>query len=137
MRSAIYPLTVQFGDCDPAGIVFYPNYYRWFDAATHHLFAEAGFGWDRLRSDFGVVGMPLLETGARYQGPARFGDRLAIESSIAECGRKAIRIRHLVKRGDDVLLEGFEVRVLSVPHPDDVKRERALELSDEIRLALS
>ena len=137
MRQAIYYLTVEFGDCDPAGIVFYPNFYRWFDAATHHLFAEANLGWDRLRRDFGVVGMPLLETGSKYLSPASFGDRLAIESSIVEFGRKALRLRHLVRRDADLLVEGFEVRVLVVPHPDDPLRQRALECGDELRNALA
>lgn len=137
MRQAIYHLQVEFGDCDPAGIVFYPNFYRWFDAATHHLFAAANFGWVRLRQDFGVVGIPLLETGSKYFGPASVGDRLAIESSVVEFGRKALRLRHLVRRDADLLVEGFEVRVLVVPHPDDPLRQRALECNDELRKALA
>ena len=35
-------LTVGWGDCDPAGIVFYPNYFRWFDDASWRLFEAGG-----------------------------------------------------------------------------------------------
>ncbi len=38
MHPSIYRVTVEFGDCDPVRIVFYPNYCRWIDSATRHLF---------------------------------------------------------------------------------------------------
>ena len=33
-KTTQYSVTVQFGDCDPAGIVFYPNFQRWMDEAS-------------------------------------------------------------------------------------------------------
>lgn len=137
MRVSTYHLTVEFGDCDPANIVFYPNYYRWFDAATHHLCKGAGLDWISLRDRYGVVGFPLVETGASYRQPASFGDHLEIESSVVECGRKTLRLRHLVRRGATLLVEGFEVRVLGARHPDDPQRLRALEIPTAIRNALT
>ncbi len=137
MASAIHLVSVEFGDCDPAGIVFYPNFYRWFDAATHHLLAKLDLSLERLRRDYGVVGMPLLETGAKYHSASRFGDRLAFESSVLECGRKTIRIRHCVKRSEIVVVEGFELRVFVVPDAADAARQRALELPEAIRTALA
>lgn len=136
MCSAVYQVTVEFGDCDPAGIVFYPNYYRWFDAASHHLFNAAGLGVQQLREQYGAVGLPLIETGAVYKRPAQFGDRLEIESSVVECGAKSLRVRHLVRRNDELLVDGFEMRFLGTPHPDDPKRLRATEIPDRIREAL-
>ena len=55
--------TVEWGDCDPAGIIFYPTYYRWMDAASWHLFEQAGYSAARMRADlwaenhspFGIV----------------------------------------------------------------------------------
>ena len=41
-----YPIEVKFGDCDPAGIVFYPNFYRWFDEAVHAAARACGWGWE-------------------------------------------------------------------------------------------
>ncbi len=35
-------ITIEWGDCDPADIVFYPNYFRWFDASTANHFQAAG-----------------------------------------------------------------------------------------------
>ena len=136
MRTTTYRLSVEFGDCDPANIVFYPNFYRWFDAATHHLLNEAGLGWKQLRERYGAVGMPLMETGAVYKRPACCGDRLEIESSVVECARKSVRLQHLVRRNGELLVEGFEVRILGATHPDDPKRLKVLEITDEIRDAL-
>ena len=42
--------TVEWGDCDPAGIIFYPTYYRWMDAASWHLFEQAGYSAARMRA---------------------------------------------------------------------------------------
>jgi 4-hydroxybenzoyl-CoA thioesterase len=137
MRSSIYRLSVEFGDCDPANIVFYPNFYRWFDAAAHHLLDEAGLGWEQLRVQYGAVGMPLVETGAVYKRPALCGDRLEIESSVAECGRESLRLRHLVRRDGELLVEGFEVRILAATHPVDSKRLKLLEITEEMRRALN
>ena len=53
--SASMPHRVEWGDCDPADIVFYPNYFRWFDAASWNLFEVAGGGWDGIRRRFGPV----------------------------------------------------------------------------------
>ncbi len=136
MPTSIYRLTVEFGDCDPANIVFYPNYYRWFDAATHHLCQEAGLDWTRLRDEYGVIGFPLVETGATFRQPASHGDQLEIESSVVECARKTLRLRHLVRRGETLLVDGFEVRVLGAKRPDDPQRLRALDIPREIRRAL-
>jgi 4-hydroxybenzoyl-CoA thioesterase len=137
MRASIYRLTVEFGDCDPANIVFYPNYYRWFDAATHHLCKAVGLDWVSLRDQYGVVGLPLVETGASYRQPASYGDHLEIESRVVECGSKTLRLQHLVRRGDTLLVDGFEVRVLGARHPDDPQRLRALVIPEAIRDALA
>lgn len=136
MRTAIYRVSVEFGDCDPANIVFYPNFYRWFDAATHHLLNQAGLGWAQLRAQYGAVGMPLMETGSVYKRPACCGDQLEIESSVVECARKSLRLQHLVRRDGELLVEGFEVRILGATHPEDPKRLKVLEISEEIRNAL-
>ena len=42
---------VEFGDCDPAGIVFYPNFLRWMDAAALHFFRAAGVDSVPLSTD--------------------------------------------------------------------------------------
>ena len=50
----IHPVHVEFGDCDPAQIVYFPNFFRWFDAATFHFFRECGLpSWRELEGVHG------------------------------------------------------------------------------------
>ena len=56
-------VTIQWGDCDPAGIVFYPRYFEMFDASTAALFARAlGESKVRWRERYGIVGIPTIPT---------------------------------------------------------------------------
>jgi 4-hydroxybenzoyl-CoA thioesterase len=131
MRVFILPLTVDFGDCDPAGLVFYPNYHRWFDRATHTMFRNVGWGFDRFR-DAGFVAWPLVEVGSRFLATAFAGDELEVHSSITQWEAKTFRISHRILRGNSLIVDGFEQRFLgerpaggklrAVPMPDDVRQ---------------
>ena len=77
MAKTITLHTVQWGDCDPIGFVFYPNYYRWMDAAAWALYAAHGLNAETFESRFGVHGTPLVDTGCTFRSPARQGDALA------------------------------------------------------------
>jgi 4-hydroxybenzoyl-CoA thioesterase len=126
-------LRVEWGDCDPAGIVFYPNYFRWFDSGTAALFEAAGLALPLLYREHGLRGFPLLEAKASFSGSSAFGDELDCEASIAEWGAKTFTVRHLLRRGGSVLVEGSELRVCAVPHPDDPQRIKAAPIPAIVR----
>ncbi|MGB8895453.1 MAG: thioesterase family protein, partial [Pseudolabrys sp.] len=75
---------IEWGDCDPAGIIFYPRYFEIFDASTALLF-ERSLGMTKFQMfknlEFG--GFPLVRTRARFLKPTRFGDDVTVESKIA------------------------------------------------------
>lgn len=104
-------VVVAWGDCDPAGIIFYPNYFRMFNAATDALFETAGFPLQRLIDEFGTVGYPMINTGATFIAPNRFGDELCIQSRIIGWGRSSFQVDHRVFKGDLVTVEAYEKRV--------------------------
>lgn len=119
---------IEFGDCDPVGIVFYPNYYRWMDAAARHFFLAAGVpSWTETAASDGIIGAPLLETSARYLKPATYGERIAVDTSVAEWRGKSFVLAHAIRRADTVLVEGSETRVLVRRHPDDPARIQAVD----------
>ncbi len=134
LRSGVLPVHVEFGHCDPAGIVWYPNFYEWFDAATHRLAERAGVGLHALRAQ-GYLGLPLMQTGASYHRPVRFGDDVEVRSEVVSFERRSFRVEHRVLKGDAVHLEGFEVRFLGAPHADDPARLRAAEIPATFRAA--
>lgn len=105
-------IVIDWGDCDPADIVFYPNYFRWFDASTAAHFAAAGLPKPRLIAEYGVVGFPMVDTRARFHVPSKHGDEVVIETTITEFGRSSFTVEHRLMRGETLAVEGFEKRVL-------------------------
>jgi 4-hydroxybenzoyl-CoA thioesterase len=111
-------IEVRFGDCDPAGIVFYGNFFSWYDHALWSAFAARGFLRAGLRERYGVVGWPLISTESRFLAPTREGDRLLVVPRIARWGRTSFEVAHRVTRGDTPIAEGFERRVWAGTRPD-------------------
>jgi len=133
-RTHVTHFVVEFGDCDPAQIVFYPNFFRWMDAACWHFFTAAGVPpWHKRGEGDDIIGTPLVDAHARFIAPATYGDRIAIETSIAEWRRKSFVMRHVIRRGDTLLAEGREIRVFARAHPEDRARIEALPPPEEIR----
>ena len=123
--------TVEFGDCDPAGIVFYPNFMRWMDAASLHYFRAMGVPpWHELEAQTGIIGTPIVDISARFLRTASYGDEIDVETTIAEWRGKSFVFRHVVRRGDDVLVECHEVRIFARRNPQDPKRIQAVPAPD-------
>ena len=96
--------TIEWGDCDPAGIVFNPRYFEWFDAATAALFARAlGMTKAAMVKRYGIVGIPLVDTRATFRVPCAHGDEVRIESTVAEFRRSSFDVRHRLLREDGTL----------------------------------
>lgn len=127
-----YPVTIEWGDCDPARIVFYPNYFVWFDRGAHHLMDALGLGHDALIAHYGVVGAPIAEASARFLVPSEYRQTLVIESSVESCEGKRFTVLHRGVRDGTLLLEGREVRFLGAPHPEHKGRLRAIPIPPEI-----
>ncbi len=137
-RSNVHVVTVHWGDCDPAGIVFFPNFSRWMDQSSLAFFAACGLpAWRELERTRGIVGTPLLEINTRFMRPATYGDTLEVHTSIEEWAAKTFKHRHVVKRGDTVLCEGTEVRAFIVRDATDPTRIKAIPVPDDIKAMCS
>ncbi len=135
VRKSYYRVRIEWGDCDAAAITFYPNYFAWFDAASWHLFETTGTTSRALMNEQRVF-VPLVEAQAKFKRPGHLGEELVIESWVDEWREKMFRVRHVVRRGDDVLLEGTELRCWATPHPEDASRLQALPIPAQFRAAL-
>jgi len=106
----VFPTQVQWGDCDPAGIIFYPTYFRWMDAATWGFMDSVGYDPRRMRNEH--LSMPLVSADCQFLFPAAHGDRCEVRSRIARFGGKSFVIGHEVVRADGTpLASGSETRV--------------------------
>jgi 4-hydroxybenzoyl-CoA thioesterase len=128
---------IEWGDCDAAGIVFYPRYFAMFDASTHYLFEAAGWKKADLRAKFDMVGFPMVDTRAKFLAPSSFGDDIVIETRVAALRNSSFDIEHRVCKGDTLAIEATETRVWTGPHPDDPKRLKARKIPDEVVRRLS
>jgi 4-hydroxybenzoyl-CoA thioesterase len=129
-------IRVEWGQCDPADIVFYPQYFAWFDACTTHLFESVGFLPGRFFTEFGVKGFPLLEASAKFLVASGYGDDIDTESSVVDWGTKTFKIAHKFSRAGTPLLEGFETRIFVTAHPDDPARLKSVPVPPEVRKRL-
>lgn len=126
-------VTIEWGDCDPAGIVFYPRYFAMFDASTWALFAAAtGRTKRQMVRELGVVGCPMVDTRAAFRAPSRYGDVVSIESQVTAFRRSSFDVSHRLLRGGELAVEGFETRVLVRAHPDDPDRIQSVALPPEL-----
>jgi 4-hydroxybenzoyl-CoA thioesterase len=104
-------LLVEWGHCDAAGIVFYPNYLAWFDDCTSALFANAGMPIQELFRSKGIVGVPLVDVRVKFIVPSTYGDELRAESSVAEFRNSSFVVKHQFFKGNVLAVDGFETRV--------------------------
>jgi 4-hydroxybenzoyl-CoA thioesterase len=130
-------LLVEWGDCDPAGIVFYPRYLAWFDNCTTALFFAAGLPIRDLFRSHGVLGVPLVDVKAKFIVPSTFGDELLAETSVLEFRSSSFVLQHRFMKSGVVAVEGTETRVWAGLDPEDPKRMKSRPLPAEVIARLS
>jgi 4-hydroxybenzoyl-CoA thioesterase len=137
-RTTTHRVEVQFGDCDPAGIVFFPNFLRWMDAASLSFFMQCGLPpWRELVKTRGIVGTPLLEINTRFVKSATYGETLTITTHIDEWRPSVFVQVHRVTRGEDLICEGREVRAFVRRDSDNPDRLRAMPIPEDIQALCS
>jgi 4-hydroxybenzoyl-CoA thioesterase len=132
---------IEWADCDPAGIVFYPRYFEMFDSSTHRLFEAAGWKKADLRREFAIIGYPMVDTRARFLIASSFGDDIVIETKIVALRNSSFDVEHKAFKpspeGERLAIEAFETRVWAGPHPDDPKRLKSRPIPDVVLQRLS
>jgi 4-hydroxybenzoyl-CoA thioesterase len=102
---------IEWGDCDPAGIIFYPRYFEIFDASTSALFERAlGLTKFQMLKTFDFAGYPLARTRARFIRPTRFGDDVTVDTHVT-FGRASFEIEHRLSLDGETCVECSETRV--------------------------
>jgi 4-hydroxybenzoyl-CoA thioesterase len=112
MLTNVRTTRIEWCDCDPAGIIFYPRYFEIFDTCTTALI-ERALGMNKIDylKAYDFAGHPVVETRARFRQPTRFGDDVAIETTLVECGRSSFKIEHRLSKAGALAVEASETRV--------------------------
>jgi 4-hydroxybenzoyl-CoA thioesterase len=107
-------MTVAWGDCDPAGIVYYPRYFEFFDANTNAMLAEAlGMNKPVILRHYRVAGWPMVDSRAKFTVPVSYCEEITIETDLLRLGRSSFSLAHrIVKSSGELAVEGIEKRIL-------------------------
>ncbi|TAJ82741.1 thioesterase family protein [Reyranella sp.] len=131
-----HEITVEWGDCDPAGIVYYPAYFRWCDQSTYRLFLAAGLKRDDITSGQWKEGTPLVKAECSFRRPSQHGETLVIESHVSRFGTSSFTISHVFRDASGVVAaEGSETRIWA-RKDGDARSLRAVELPEDVRRSL-
>jgi 4-hydroxybenzoyl-CoA thioesterase len=108
-------LTIEWGHCDPAGIVFNPRFFEFFDWSTA-LLVRAALGVEKadMTKTYGIVGIPVVEARATFLRASRYGEEVEIFSSVTSVGRSSFGIAHNLFNGGELAVEGNEMRVWTI-----------------------
>jgi 4-hydroxybenzoyl-CoA thioesterase len=126
-------LTIEWGHCDPAGIVFNPRFFELFDASSWMLFEAAlGVKQQDLAATYDIVGIALVDAKANFLKPAKFGDKVEIVSRVAEFRRSSFDVEHTLSVGSEVAVEATETRVWAVRDKTDADKIKTAAIPKDV-----
>ena len=124
---------IEWGHCDPAGIVFNSRFFEFFDWGTWTLFEAAlGVKAHELGPTYGIMGIPLVDAGARFLAPARFGDVVELSSRVSEFRRSSFDVEHLLLVHGALAVEGKETRVWASRDAVDPSKIKSQPIPGEV-----
>ena len=97
-------IRVRFGDCDPAGLVYYPVLFHYCHIAMEEFFRErCGIAYHKLMADE-RIGFPTVNIQAEFFVPLVYGDEAEVEVSIARLGQSSVTFSYSIRRASDGVL---------------------------------
>lgn len=83
---------IRFSDCDPAGIVFYPQYFVMLNALVEDWITEDfGIGYRALVMER-RIGLPTVRLEADFTAVSRMGDRVALLLEVERLGTRSLTL---------------------------------------------
>lgn len=119
---------IRFSHCDPAGIVYFVNFFDMVSGCVEDWFGDAlGFTFNEMHIGK-RLGFPIVDTGCQFFRPCHLGDQLVLELTIASIGRSSLEFSIRGRVGDeDKFRARHKVAMMSldtlraVPIPDDLR----------------
>jgi 4-hydroxybenzoyl-CoA thioesterase len=125
--------TIEWGFCDPAGIVFNSRFFEFFDRGSWSLFEAAlGVKPHELAARFNIVGIALVDARARFIAPVKFGDEVELASEVSEFRRSSFDVTHRLTVGTELAAEGRESRVWASKDPANPAKLKTHPIPPEV-----
>ncbi len=93
-------LRVIYGDTDQMGVVYYANYFRYFEFARGEFFRSKGGSYATVEREEGVF-LPVVDAHCRYKASAKYDDVLLIRVQVAQLKRASMAFGYTVLRESD------------------------------------
>ena len=124
---------IRFSDCDPAGIVFYPQYFVMLNGLVEDWFNdELGIGYAALILER-RVGLPTVRLEVDFQAVSRLGDHVRLALQVDRLGGRSLTLALEVSGADG----GLRMRMRQVLVTTSLVTHRALDIPSDIRAAIS
>ena len=104
-------IRIYYEDTDAGGVVYYANYFKYFERARTHYLEERGLSVVRLLKE--GTQFLVVHAEADYRSPARLGDTLTVETTLPQCGRASVTFAHVIRDRANarVVMEGHATLV--------------------------
>ncbi len=120
---------IEWGHCDPAGIVFNCRFFEYFDWNTWLLFeAVLGVAPNKLAAKYDIMGIPLVDAKGTFRRPAKFNDVAEIESEVSRFGRSSFEVSHRISIDGELAVEGRETRVWATRDPQEPEKLKTVRI---------
>ena len=127
-------LTVEWGHCDPAGIVYHPRFIEYFDYSSILLIETAiGMKKSAMKPAYGLAGIPIVDINARFIGAVRFGDEIEIVSTLTALNRSSFHVRHTLTKEGRLMVDCSQMRVWCEHDPAAPGNLKSYEIPAAVR----
>lgn len=93
---------LNFGDCDPSGIAYFPSYLNILVGVMEEFFESMGAGWPAMITEQ-RIGVPTVRLDLTFVKPGYHGDRLDFEIRVERIGNSSLDLEHTVSCGGHTL----------------------------------
>jgi acyl-CoA thioester hydrolase len=111
-------LRVRYAETDQMGIVYYANFFVWFEIGRVELLRSFGSSYHQLETEYGCM-IPVIDASCRYRAPARYDDEIQIETwpslvreSVVKFAYRVYRKANQEGKERELLAEGETVHVI-------------------------
>jgi acyl-CoA thioester hydrolase len=113
-------IRVRYAETDQMGVVYYANFFIWFEVARVELLRQLGFDYKQMEIADGCS-IAVVEASCRYKSPARYDDELILETRLLNLRRSVLKFAYRVLRPENesdprLLAEGETTHVVVDKH---------------------
>ena len=104
---------VRYAETDHMGVVYYGNYFIWFEIGRVELCRQLGFEYKRMETEDDSF-IVVADAHCRYKRPARFDDLLVIRTKVSESQRRTVRFDYEIidQASGELLATGDTLHVI-------------------------